>query len=76
MELDNLNRILEKKIPLSDLLGFLKDVYFFFPDVSAMKAPEQKLKFIEDKEASLEGRVLVSKMELQQLLSRIFGYFQ
>ena len=61
---------------LSDLLGFLKDVYFFFSDVSAMKAPGQRLKFIEDKEVSLEGRVLISKMELQQLLSRIFGYFQ
>ena len=43
MELDNVNRILEKKIPLSDLLGFLKDVYFF-SEVSAMKVPEQKLK--------------------------------
>ena len=66
---------MKKKIPLSDLLGFLKDVYFF-SEVSAMKAPEQKLKLIEDKEVSLEGRVLISKMELQQLLSRIFGYFQ
>ena len=38
----NQNLILEKKIPLSDLLGFLKDMYFFSED-SAVKAPEQKM---------------------------------
>ena len=38
----NQNLILEKRIPLSDLLGFLKDMYFFSED-SAVKAPEQKM---------------------------------
>ena len=50
--------------------------FFFSSEISAINVPEQKLRLIEGREMSPEGRVLISKTGLQQLLLRLFDPFQ